>query len=115
MMPKIGEGIKSGVIKDSVVGIIKFSESVALQAVDSATVVLKAGLDNAEALSARANDLVLNTIRRGIGAGSTIGDDVREIVKSKIKGTIQAASEISGTLKKEFVHTAVTSKTTEGA
>lgn len=93
------EGKKEEIIKDSMTRIIKGSEAVAIQAVDSAAEILKAGLDKAETLSMRASDILLSTARRTISAGSILGNDARAAAKNMVKGTIQAASEIGGELK----------------
>jgi hypothetical protein len=98
-MSKIGEGKTEDIIKDNMLKIIKGSEAIALQAVDSATEVLKEGLTNAEVLGTKASDIMLNTARRTISAGNALGDDVREATKNAIKGTIRAASEIGDEVK----------------
>ena len=98
-MPKIEEGRKEGIIKNSMLKIIKGSEAIVLQAVDSAATVLGTGLASAEGLSAKASDILLNTTRRAISAGSTVGDDVREATKDMVRGTIRVASEIGSELK----------------
>lgn len=90
-MPKIGEVMKEDVIKDSVVKLIKGSEAVALQAVDSTASVLKAGLTSAEDLTVKAGDMLLNTARRTINAGAIVGKDVREATKSVLKETTSKA------------------------
>lgn len=98
-MFKIEEGKKEEIIKDSILKIIKGSEVVAIQAVDSAAVVLKAGLTSAEDLSVKASDILLNTARRTINAGSIVGSDARATAKNMLKGAIYAASEVGGELK----------------
>lgn len=90
---------KEDTIKDGVSRLIKDSEAAAVQAVDSAATVLRAGLDNAEELSTRASDLLLNTARKAISAGNIVAGDVREVTKNMVKGTIQAASEIGEEVK----------------
>ena len=109
-MPKIEEGTKEDIIKDSMVKIIKGSESVATQAVNSAAAVLKASLDNAEALSVRASDILLNTARRAVNAGNIVGNDICEATKNMVKGTARTASEIGSEIK-GTVSTTVQSKT----
>lgn len=98
-MPKTGEGKREEIIKDSMLKVIKVSEAVALQAVESASAVLKAGLANAEDLTVKASDILLNTARKAVGAGSIVGSDACEATKNMVKGTIRAASEIGGELK----------------
>jgi hypothetical protein len=98
-MAKIEEGGKEEIIKDSMLKIIKGSEAIALQAVDSTAEVLKEGLANAEDLSAKASDILLNVARRAISAGSTVGDDVRAATKNMVSETIRVASEIGDELK----------------
>lgn len=98
-MSKIEEVRKEEIIKEGVLRIIKSSEAVALQAVNSATTVLEAGLANAEDLTVKASDILLNMARRAINAGSIVGGDAREAVKNMTKGTIRTASEISSELK----------------
>jgi hypothetical protein len=98
-MPKLEEGTKEDVIKDSVLKIIKGSETIATQTVNSTAAVLKASLDNAEALGVRASDILLSTARRAIDAGNVIGSDIREATKSMVKGTIQTASDIGNEIK----------------
>ena len=98
-MSKIEEGKREDIIKDSMLKIIKGSEAIAMQAVDSASAVLKTGLDNAENLTVKASDILLNTARRAVSAGSTVGNDVREATTKMVKGAIRAASEVGGELK----------------
>jgi|GEM_PF-3570970 len=98
-MAKIEEGSKEEIIKDSMLKIIKGSEAIALQAVNSTAEVLKEGLASAEDLSAKASDILLNMARRAISAGSAVGDDVREATKNMVSGTIRVASEIGSELK----------------
>lgn len=98
-MPKIEEGRKEEIIKDSMLKIIKGSEAIALQAVDSAAAVLKAGLANVEDLGVKTSDILLNTTRRAISAGNIVGSDVCEATKNMVKGTMRAASEIGSELK----------------
>ena len=98
-MSKIEEGMKKDIIKDGMLKIIKDSETVALQAVESAATVLKAGLTDAEDLSVKTSGILLNTARRTLNAGSTVGNDFCEATKNMVKGTINVASEIGGELK----------------
>ena len=98
-MSETEKGKKDDIIKDSVSRLMKGSESAAMQAVDSATTVLKAGLNSAEELTTRASDILLNTTRRAVNAGNIVASDVREATKNMVKGTIQAASEIGGEVK----------------
>ena len=99
-MSKIIEDVrKEDFIKDTVTKVIKGSEAVAVQAVDSTRVVLKAGLTSAEELSAMAGDLLLNTTRRAISAGNIIGGDLREVTENMVKSTVRIASEIGGEIK----------------
>ncbi len=98
-MAEAEKGRKEDTIRDGVSRLIKDSEAAAIQVVDSAATVLKAGLDNAEELSTRAGDLLLNTARRAINAGNIVASDAREVTKSMVKGTIQAASEIGEEVK----------------
>ncbi len=94
-MSKIIEDARKGdFIRDSVIKVIKGSEAVAVQAVDSTKTVLKAGLTGVEELGAQAGDLMLNAARRAINAGNIIGGDLFEATKTMVKGTVQAASEI---------------------
>jgi hypothetical protein len=111
-MPKTEEG-REEIIKDSMLKIIKGSEAIALQAVDSAAAVLKAGLTSAEDLGAKASDILLNATRRVINAGNVVGGDVCEATKSMVKGTMRAASEIGSELK-ETVSTAIERKASAG-
>ena len=99
-MSKIIEEVrKEDFIRDSMIKIIKGSEAVAVQAVDSTRAILKTGLASAEELSAMAGDLLLNTTRRAINAGSIIGGDLRDVTESVVKGTVRSASEIGGEVK----------------
>ena len=91
---------KDEIIKDGVSRAIKNSEIIAVQAVDSAAKVLKVGLDNAEELTAKAGDILLNTARKAINAGNIVAGDVREATRNMAKGSIDAASEIGGEVKK---------------
>jgi len=87
------------IIKDSVLKVVKGSEAVAAQAVDSAASVLKFGLEKADDLSAKAGDILLNTARRTVNAGVIVGSDVREATEKMVRGTIEVASKIGGDLK----------------
>jgi hypothetical protein len=53
--------------------------------------VLKAGLDNAEDLTAKVGDILMNTARRTIKAGTVVGNDVREATKRILKGATNKA------------------------
>ena len=99
-MSKSEEEKKEGIVKDRVIKAVKGSESVTLQAIDSAAAIARAGLDNAEDLSIRAGDVLLNATRRAINAGNNIGSDIRKVTKNMVKETIQATSEIRDELKK---------------
>ena len=98
-MSETGKSKKDEIIKDSLSRVIKGSEEIAIQAVDSAANVLKAGLDNAEGLTIKAGDILLNTARRAVNAGSVVASDVREVTREVVKGTIQTASEIGDEVK----------------
>jgi hypothetical protein len=100
---------KKEIIRDGMIKMIKGSEAVATQAVDSTASVLRVGLANAEDLSAKASDILLNTARRAISAGTIVGNDVRDATKDMVKGAIHAASEIGSELK-ESASTAIQSK-----
>jgi hypothetical protein len=97
------KGGKEDVIKDSMLKIVRGSEAVAAQAVDSAASVLKLGLEKADDLSAKAGDILLNTARRTINAGVIVGNDVREATEKMVKETIKTASEIGDDLKEAAV------------
>ena len=99
-MSKIIEDARKGdFIKDSMIKVIKGSEAIAVQAVDSTKTVLKAGLTGAEELSAQAGDLMLNAARRAINAGNIIGGDLFEATRNMVEGTVKAASEIGSEIK----------------
>ena len=98
-MSETGKEKKGEVIKDGVSKVIKGSEEIAIQLVDSAASVLKAGLDNAEGLTIKAGDILLNTARRAINAGSVVAGDVREVTKEVVKGKSQTASDIDDKAK----------------
>ena len=99
-MSKIIEDVKKeDFVKDTVTKMIKGSEAVAVQALDSTKVILKVGLTGAEELSAMAGDILLNTTRRAINAGNIIGDDLRDVTKKMVKDTVHVASDISGEVK----------------
>ena len=106
-MSKIIEEVrKEDFIRDSIIKIIKGSEAVAVQAVDSTRAILKTGLAGAEELSVMAGDLLLNATRRAINAGSVIGNDLRNVTGSMVKGTVRAASEIGSEMKHSVGKTA---------
>ena len=99
-MSKIIEDARKGdFIKDNMIKVIKGSEAVAVQAMDSTKTILKAGLSGAEELGAQAGDLMLNAARRAINAGNIIGGDLFEATRNMVKGTVQAASEIGSEIK----------------
>lgn len=112
-MSEVKEEKKEEIIKDGMLKLIKDSEAVALQAVDSAALVLKSGLDNAEALSVKVSDLLLDTTRRALSVGSLVGSDVCEVAKGMVKGTIHTASEVGSELK-EFTCATIHGKTPAG-
>ncbi len=91
---------KEEIIKDSMLKAIKGSEAVALQAVDSTATVIRAGLTNTANLSMMASDILLNTARKAIEAGSVIGRDICGATMNIAEDTMHAASELSGELKK---------------
>lgn len=95
----MAEDEKKDVIGDSVSRAIKGSGDAAIQAVDMATMVMKAGLNSAEELTIKASDILLNTARRAIDAGNIVAGDVREVTTKMVKETLQAASEIGGEVK----------------
>ena len=97
------KGGKEEIIKDSMLKVVKGSEAIALQAVDSAASVLRVGLEKTEDLSAKAGDILLNTARRTINAGVIVGNDVREATEKMVKETIKTASEIGDDLKEAAV------------
>ena len=99
-MPEGGKTKRNDIVKDGVSRIIKDSEEVAVQAVNSAASVLKVGLDNAEELSIRAGDILLNAARRTIEAGNTLADDVHAATKNVVKNTVQTASEVGSEVGK---------------
>lgn len=90
---------KEEIIKDSMLKVVKGSEAVAAQAVDSAASVLKFGLEKADDLSAKAGDILLNTARRAVNAGVIVGNDVREATEKMVRGSIKAAVAIGDDLK----------------
>lgn len=98
-MSKIEEMKKEGIIKDTVFKIIKDSEDIAVQTVNSTSAVMKAGLASAEDISIRVSDILLNTARRIVSVGTIVGHDVREAAKNMAKGTIHTALEIGSELK----------------
>ena len=98
-MAEAGKEGKEEVIRDGVSKVIKGSGDAAIQAVDMATMVMKAGLNSAEELTIKASDILLNTARRAVDAGNVIASDVREVTKNMVKETLQAASEIGGEVK----------------
>jgi hypothetical protein len=97
-MTKIEEEMKGDFIRDTMLRIIRGSETVALQAVDSAATVMKAGLDNAEQISIKTNEVALNAARRCVKAGTVVGNDINNAVVDMAKGAIKNAVEMtSGT------------------
>jgi len=112
-MSEVEKGGKEEIIKDGMLKIVAGSESVAVHAVNSAAAVLRVGLNNAEDLSVRAGDILLNTARKAISSGSIIGNDVREATKNIVKESIRATSEIGNEVK-NVVSTAVRKETSAG-
>jgi len=98
-MSKIEDIKAEGIIKDTASKVIKDTELIALQVVDSATTVIKAGIVNAEDISIKINDVLLNTARRAINSSSIIGIDVREATENMTKNVIHSAKEIKQELK----------------
>ena len=84
----MAEDEKEDVIRDSVSRVIKGSGDAAIQAVDMATMVMKAGLNSAEELTIKASDILLNTARRAISAGNIVAGDVREVTTKMVKETL---------------------------
>ena len=101
-MPKIEEGMKQDIIKDNMLKIIRGTEAITLQAVDSAASVLKAGLSSAEEVGTRAGGMLLDATRRTINAGSIVGSDICEAAKNIVKRTIKDASEIEREIESEL-------------
>jgi len=90
---------KEDFVKSNMLKMVGLSEAIALQAVNSAAVVIRTGLDNAENLSMRAGDIALNTARRTVNAGSIISEDVRGLTENIVRGSIRAALGIGGEIK----------------
>jgi hypothetical protein len=103
-MSKIEESRIEEIITDKASKVIKSTESIALQVVDSAAVVMKAGLANMEDIGIRLNDMFLNTARRAINAGSTIGNDVRDVAKGAIHIAVDVGSELKDATKAAVKH-----------
>ena len=95
----MAENEKEDIIRDSVSRVIRDSGDAAIQAVDVATTVMKAGLNSAEELTIKASDILLNTARRAIDAGNIVAGDIREVTTKMVKETLQVASEIGGEVK----------------
>ncbi len=83
-----------GVIKDGILGIVKFSESIAIQSIESARTVITAGLESVEAISDKANVVILNSTRKALETRSVICKEAGESVKNIIEDTIKNAKEI---------------------
>jgi hypothetical protein len=98
-MTEVRKGQKDDIVKDSVSRLIKGSETAALQAVDSTTAILRAGLDSAEELSEKAGGLLLNNARRVLNVGNILAGEVCAMTKELLKGTAEAASEVGDEVK----------------
>jgi hypothetical protein len=102
-MPENKKGGKEEAVRDGMIKLVKGSEFVAMQAVDSAASVLKFGLEKMEDLNAKASDVMLNKARRTINAGVIVGSDVCEATEKIAKETIRTASKIGSDLKEAAV------------
>lgn len=83
-----------GIIKDSILGIVKFSENVAIQSIESAKTVINAGLESAEAINDKANTIILNSFRKTLETRNIICKEAGESLKNIIGDTIKNAKEI---------------------
>lgn len=83
-----------GIIKDGIIGIVKFSENVAIQAIESAKTVITAGLESANAINDKANAVILNSFRKTLDTGNILGSETRESLKNMVKDTIRNTKEI---------------------
>lgn len=81
-------------IKESIFGFVKFSESVALQIIESTTTVLKACLDSADSIGDRASGMIASLARKAIDSGNSIENELSDITKNAVKSKIQSAAEI---------------------
>lgn len=83
-----------GIIKDSILGILKFSENFAIQSIESAKTVINAGLESVEAINDKANTVILKSFRKAIETRSIICKEAGESLKGTIEDTIKNAKEI---------------------
>ncbi len=83
-----------GIIKDSLIGIVKFSENVAIQAIESTKTVINFGLESADAINDKANTVILNSFRKTLDTGNILGSEARESLKNMVKDTIRNTKEI---------------------
>lgn len=88
------------IIKDRIIGIVKFSENVAIQAIESAKTVINFGLESADAINDKANTVILNSFRKTLGTGNILGNEARESFKNMVKDTIRNTKEIFELLAK---------------
>lgn len=89
------EGVKPDTLKNGVFEAIKFSESVALEAINSATTVARAGLESVESIADKSRDVILNTTLKTISAGNIVANDVRNVTTAMVKETIQSVSNLT--------------------
>ena len=98
-MSVVEETGKDERIKEGMIKIVKNTETVALQAVDSAGTVIAAGLSTAERLGEKTSDILLVAARRTIEAGKIVGEDMRKSAKYAVKDTIQTVADIGSAVR----------------
>lgn len=101
-MEDLGE--KANLIKDKIIGLVKFSEDIALQVIDSTATVAKAGFEAIQAVSDKANTVILDIAKKSIGTGITLNEEMREAVKTIIKSRVNEAVQISNKLRDLLSH-----------
>lgn len=89
-----------GIIKDGILGIVKFSENVAIQSIESAKTVITAGLESVEAINDKANTVILNSFRKALETRSLICKETGESLKNMIEDTIKNTKEIFESLSR---------------
>lgn len=95
---------KANLLKDKIIGIVKFSEDIALQVIDSTATVAKAGFEAVQAVSDKANTVVLDIAKKSIGTGITLNEEVRGAVKTIIRSSLSEVFQVSNKLRDLLSH-----------